>query len=391
VTTVAGTRVTMLCKTVTHYRVPFLDLLRKRLDGEGVDLQVVAGTPTGPEVAKRDTADLVWAVPGRCRALSVAGREVIWQPGVLDGIRSSLVIVEQASRLAVNYPLLAAHLAGRGAPVAMWGHGANLRQHKVSPLGESAKRALSRRVHWWFAYTGAAGQRVEALGYPSERITVFRNATDTRALRAWIDRVGEDDRRRVRARLGLPDDALVGLSVGSLYDDKRLPFLAEVARAVRRRCGSFHLVVIGDGPDRAVIEQAAARHAFIHVLPAAHGADLADLASVADVSIFAGLAGLGVLDSFALGLPVAATAYPYHSPEIDYVEPGFNGTVTRDWRDVEAFAADLADLLRDGPRRERLAAGARRTAAGLTVEHMAERVAEGVLQALSGPRYRGGG
>src|SRR5258708_5485455 len=101
------------------------------------------------------------------------------------------------------------------------------------------------------------------------------------------------------------------------------------------------------------------------------------------------LVGLGVLDSFAMGLPVATTAFPYHSPEIEYLDPGGNGTVTADWRSAGAYAADICGVLADPRRRAHLARNTAAVARAVTVEEMARRFAGGIEDALEHQRFRG--
>jgi glycosyltransferase involved in cell wall biosynthesis len=95
-----------------------------------------------------------------------------------------------------------------------------------------------------------------------------------------------------------------------------------------------------------------------------------------------GLAGLGVLDSFALGAPLVATAYPYHRPEIGYLRDGINGIMVKDWESTDAYASAVISLLVNHDVRGRMAAEARKAAGLYTIETMALNFAEGVQDAL---------
>src|SRR5207248_3109492 len=137
-----------------------------RLDGDGIDLDLVHGRPTPRDVLRNDAAEVDWAIRRENRVLRVGRRELVWQPCLADARGADLVVVEQASRLILNYVLLARQAAGRGR-VAFWGHGANLQRQSASAASEWVKRRVSRRPHWWFAYTEGSKRRVEAVGYPA--------------------------------------------------------------------------------------------------------------------------------------------------------------------------------------------------------------------------------
>jgi glycosyltransferase involved in cell wall biosynthesis len=95
-------------------------------------------------------------------------------------------------------------------------------------------------------------------------------------------------------------------------------------------------VVIGDGPDRARLEQ---RYPHARFLGYRFGADLASCLSAADVFVFPSRTdtfGLVMLEAMACGTPVAA--YPVTGP-VDVVTHGYDGVLDEDLR-----AAALAAL-----------------------------------------------
>ena len=85
--------------------------------------------------------------------------------------------------------------------MALLGHGANLNVERASRLGEWVKRHVSRRAHWWFAYTEGARERVERLGYPPDRITVVQNSALTEDERRTIESVRADEVARLASRV----------------------------------------------------------------------------------------------------------------------------------------------------------------------------------------------
>ena len=174
-------RVAIIYKSMPQYRRRFFELLRDSLAQEAIDLQLIYGQPGAKDAPKKDAVDLEWAQRIENRIVRVAGRELYWQPCLRLVGGADLVIVEQASKLLVNYVLQARYLLG-GARLAFWGHGKNFAHHDSNRFGEFLKRSLSRRVHWWFAYNAQSAAVVRSLGFPPDRTTLVQNAIDTRGL-----------------------------------------------------------------------------------------------------------------------------------------------------------------------------------------------------------------
>jgi glycosyltransferase involved in cell wall biosynthesis len=103
---------------------------------------------------------------------------------------------------------------------------------------------------------------------------------------------------------------------------------------------------------------------------------------LAKLTLMPGLVGLGVLDSFALRVPLVTTDVPYHSPEIEYLKDGVNGLIMPDRCDPSEYAAAVVGTLRDAKLRERLRRGCKESSALYTIEAMADNFADGVCRAL---------
>lgn len=379
--------VAIVYRYVHQYRREFYDLLRDRLDAAGVDLRLVAGEPGPEDIRKGDAIDVPWARRVKNVVLPFGDKEIYWQP-VLRHVRDAdLVVVEQASKLLVNYLLLAGRRLG-GPRVAFWGQGRNVFQDRASPFGESVKRVMSRRVDWWFAYNEMSLDVVLGLGFPPERITCVQNAIDTHALREARAGLGASELEQARRAVGVKS-ANVGVYAGALYADKRIGFLIAASDLVRRQVPDYELVIIGSGSDEDTAREAAASRPWLHVMGARFGREKVRMMALAKALLLPGLVGVGILDGFALELPLVTTSGPYHGHEIDYLDPGENGLMVDDWRDPQEYASAIATVMTDNALLERLRKGCRDARERYTVETMVERFANGVLLALSAPRGNG--
>jgi glycosyltransferase involved in cell wall biosynthesis len=378
-------QVTFVCKSLPQYRVPFFERLRGALEESGVRLEVIYGQAESDEQRIVRTAHLDWGHQIENRHFRWGPRYLCWQPCLPLLRGASLVIVEQATKLLLNYILLGRQLAG-GTPMAFWGHGQDFQAGPGRHPSEGAKRVLSRRPHWWFAYTERSASIVRALPYPGERITVVQNAIDTGDLQRGIAGLRPEAVASFRARSGIRGER-VAIFVGGLYGEKRIGFLLEAARRLRARLPEFELVILGAGPEAALVERAAEAEPWIHYPGPVHGSEKLFYYRVSSVTLMPGVVGLGLLDAFAVECPLVTVDLPGHGPEIDYLSDGENGLRLPAGTDPDGYAVAVARLLSDTPRLDHLRAGGRAAAKVYTLDAMVTRFTEGVLRAL-GPVER---
>ena len=359
-------RVLIVQERLPHYRVPFFEQLRSRLAQDGIDLELAHGRGQGAMAARGDEAELPWAHVVDNKTFGIGRHSLVWQPVRRLAAQADLVIVEQASRMAVNYALLARQAAG-GSRVAFWGHGANMQTDgsRVGRFSEAAKARYSRLPRWWFAYTEGSARRVEALGFPHDRITVVQNAVDTSLIEATV--VDRDPHRCIY--------------VGGLYAEKRLDLLFAAADAVWAELPTFRLVVVGAGPLRDYVAAESAHRPFVDYLGPKFGKDLAIELKASSLMMLPGAAGLGILDAFAAGLPVVTATGIHHGPELEYVEDGVNGLVSDG--SVTGLTADTRRLLLAPDVADGFRAACAASSARLTLGAMTDRFRAGVVAALT--------
>jgi glycosyltransferase involved in cell wall biosynthesis len=371
----------MVFKYLLQHRVAFCERLRDQLDARGVDLRLIYGQPGIEDAPRQDDADLDWGRRIRNIVVPLGPRELFWQPALPYLREADLVVVNDASKLLLNYVLFLQQLAGRQR-VALLGHGFNARRRPGTRPGEWLKGVISRQAHWWFAYNELSADAVAHLGVPRERITSIQNAIDTRALVAAREAVTPAQLEELRRAVGVRGGH-VGLFLGGMYEDKLLPFLLEACRAIREAVPDFEMIFIGAGHDEGLVRAAAAEHPWIHHVTPKFEADKVPYCMLADVLLLPAAVGLTVLDSFALQLPLVTVAERYHGPEIAYLEHEVNGVLLPSSTSSDAYATEVARLLCDQPRMARLRAGCARASTIYTAEEMARRFAEGLVRALA--------
>ena len=373
--------VAMVFKYLLQHRVAFCEGLRDQLDARGVDLRLIYGQPGREDGPRQDEADLEWARRIRNIVVPLGRRELFWQPALPLLREADLVVVNDASKLLLNYVLFLQQMVGRRR-VALLGHGFNARRRPGTRPGEWLKGVISRQAHWWFAYNELSADAVARLGFPRERITSIQNAIDTRALVAAREAVTAPQLDALRRSVGIRGGN-VGLFVGGMYEDKLLPFLIEACREIRRGVPDFEMIFMGAGHEEGLVYAAAAEHQWIHHVTPKFEADKVPYCMLADVLLLPAAVGLTVLDSFALQLPLVTIADRYHGPEVAYLEHEVNGVLLPSSTGPEAYAAEVVRLLGDAPRMARLRAGCERSSTVYTAEEMARRFAEGLVQALA--------
>ena len=75
------------------------------------------------------------------------------------------------------------------------------------------------------------------------------------ALEQHKQRISEEERKRRRSELGIPEDALVLLNLGRLGTEKNLTEVVELFAMARAQNDKLMLLIVGDGPARKALEE----------------------------------------------------------------------------------------------------------------------------------------
>jgi glycosyltransferase involved in cell wall biosynthesis len=286
-------------------------------------------------------------------------RIVRWLSELLREQRIDLMHAHMAD--AVMLGLVAGQRCG--VPVIASFHGLGL-----LPRGRARidpRNALRRRLYRFIAARAACSIAVspqvlgvlrDELGFAAARIQVLGNGIDTEVY-------GGNEAARgalaLRRALGLDDDARFIVTVGRLVRDKGQRDLVTAMPALRMRCPTATLLIIGDGVEReplaALIERLGLHGA---VLMLGTRTDIAEHLALAEVfALVSASEGvpLALLEAMAACRPVVATAVP---GIVDVVVDGATALLVP-YANPPALAEALARVMDDRELARQLAHAAR--------------------------------
>jgi glycosyltransferase involved in cell wall biosynthesis len=226
---------------------------------------------------------------------------------------------------------------------------------------------LARLPGQLFAVSEALRADMAAEGWPAHRVGVIHNGIDVGP------RVTDADRAAARGSLGLPADAIVFGTAARLDPVKNLDAALEAFRTVQAHAPRSRLVIVGDGPDRARLEQLACESGVTGaVMFTGYRPDvrrlLAGFDAYVNSSVYEGIS-LTLLEAMAASLPAVATAVG-GTPEVVTGDTGLLVPPRAPQRLAEAMLA----LAGSAERRVALGVRARgRVEAMFSVERMVSR------------------
>ncbi|MBL0944456.1 MAG: glycosyltransferase family 1 protein [Hydrogenophaga sp.] len=312
-----------------------------------------------------------------------------------------------------RYPELKLGLPSKGALVRAWTLQRPDLVHIATegPLGWSALQAARRlrlpvtsdfrtNFHAYSRHYGVGWLKTPIAAY----LRKFHNLTrctmvPTQALRAELQAIGfhnvqvvargvdtqrftpERRSEALRAQWGAGPDTLVMIAVGRLAPEKNLEVVVRAHEAMRAVRSDVKLVFVGDGPQRAALQQRCPQAVFAGMR---RDTDLAAHYASADLFGFASLTetfGNVTLEALASGLPVLAFDTAAAG---DWVRHGHNGWLAAP-HDPEGFVRQAAALAHEPARVRHAASQARAQVAPLDWAQIARQVEDIFLRTTGWP------
>ncbi len=311
------------------YRVPILKQLNERLQKR---LVVCAGS-----FSDASFKSLSLGLEPSYQTIKLKNTWISGERALIQTMRpifacNPAVILAEESPRTISLPWLIAKARRRGIGTLLWGHfSSNQRAFSDRNLLDRYRIAIAKGVDGCVCYTDEIAQMIREYVSPS-RCFIARNTLDTDHLFQLHRALAMEGKKRVRARLGLPDQGNTVVYIGRLIADKRPEILLDLHKTLCST-GTATLIIIGDGPERTGLEFKIRREGLKNVFFTGALPKLEDSAPwlyAADVMVCPGYVGLNVNHAFCLGLPVVTCTSPdpkirYHSPEIAYLKPDLNG------------------------------------------------------------------
>ncbi len=237
----------------------------------------------------------------------------------------------------------------------------------ATALGRLRLRATVARAEAFVAISGPIREELRAAGVPEERILSIPNGVDLERFRP----AAADERAALRRALGLPDGPLV-VYAGRLSPEKGVDVLARAWPRVVARLPAARLWMLGDGAERARLEELARREGVAHAL-ALPGpvADAAPFVRAADAAVLPSRTEgmpVALLEAMACAVPVVATAV---GGSAEVLRDGLTGRLVPPER-PDALADALVEALRDPAAQDRARAARAEVAARYGLDHVAE-------------------
>jgi len=107
--------------------------------------------------------------------------------------------------------------------------------------------------------TGEARSELIAIGVPEDKILYDLGGVDLASVPDGGREHPDWSRANILRRLGLPDDSLLALSAGRLHRSKGHDQAIEMLAHLAADLPQLHLLIIGDGPERAALAEQARR------------------------------------------------------------------------------------------------------------------------------------
>lgn len=264
----------------------------------------------------------------------------MWQPGLIRVAASpefdQLILLGNPWWIATWIGAIVGRLTGKR--VMFWSHG-----FLTPPTGAKGlmRRVFFRLAHAHLFYGRGAKHHAVAIGWDPARIHVIGNSLDLDRQRAARESVDAAAINACRTSLFARPDAPTVICSCRLQPKKRLDLLLDAAAKLGSLGEPVNVIIIGDGPERARLEELAHdKEVSVHFEGACYDESrIALLTMSSDLTVCPGFIGLTAIHSMAYGVPVITNKRSSdEAPEVESIIPGRTGDVFED--------GDADDLVR---------------------------------------------
>lgn len=370
-------KVLIIYKYLPQYRLEFFELLKTKLKNHDVELQLIYGKSNKIDALKKDEVKIEWAQLIQNKEIKFRNKSLIWQPCLSQLNDNDLIITLPENKLILNYYLMFSKHFSKYKH-AFWGHVYNM-QNDLNNWRNKGKLFFSNKCDWWFAYTKSCKDFLINNNFPEDKITIVQNAIDTYKLKKYYSEINDLETNAIKEKLGINFNT-VGIYCGAMYPDKDFAFILETCYKVKTEIPDFHMIFIGAGIESIKVEEAAKIFNWIHYVGPKFGREKVAYFKISSLQIMPRLVGLAIVDSFVLETPIITTDNLFHGPEIDYLENGINGVMTKD--SLDDYSNAVIEMFKNEGYLK-LIEGCKKSSEEYTVENMANNFKNGILFCLN--------
>jgi len=280
-------RLALQQRVLPSYRIPFFDLLAQSCES----MSLFAGLPRPvemivsgkPQIAKFKQADNIHLFGGAFY--------LCYQKGIINWLEEwnpdSLIVEANPRNLSTSSAVKWMH--ARRRKVVGWGLGSPFLSAPLAGFRQTGRLSFLSQFDALISYSQRGAEEYATLGFPREKIFVAHNS------------VSPAPNQILDHRPQTIDHATI-LFVGRLQSRKRVDYLL---RACAEMESKPRLVIVGDGPERAVLQSLAKDvYPAAEFVGAKHGAGIKPYFAEADLFVLPGTGGLAVQEAMSYGLPV---------------------------------------------------------------------------------------
>lgn len=348
-------RVIVYQQFIPHYRKRLFETL---LEDSFYDFFLVADLRSGSPFLKPTALEQEprFLQADTCN-ICLAAHTLSWQPGVFRHLRTiqpdHIVALGNPNSITSWGILLYGLITSR--KVLLWTHGL-LRD-------ESGPKWWLRKLFYTLAdglllYGDKAKFLLIQKGIDKHTLYVIYNSLDFETQQSHLKEITEQNLDAFRSRVGAGNGERVVVFSGRLQANKKLNFLLDSIRILRKRGRIVHVAIIGDGQERAALVQQAQSFGLrpqVHFLGENYDERfIATVFMASDLSVIPSGAGLSVIHALGYGLPVLLHDRPEeHGPEWEAVREGETGFFYR-YGDINDMADKMEGALFPISHKERM-------------------------------------
>ncbi|MCK5310811.1 MAG: glycosyltransferase family 4 protein [Desulfobacteraceae bacterium] len=331
-------RVAIYQPVIPQYRLTFFNAIAN-CSGLDISLHASKTFPGSPDSVDGPFDFKYYEYP----ASGLIGNRLFWQSGLClpDELSQGDVAVICANPRMISYIPLVLQAKKRKIGLIFWGHGHTAGANRVT---ESIRHRLMSFGDVVLLYHDNEIELFQKAVLKKNRIFATNNTIDISDIEAakiqWTDK----RLQKFKNQNGLNDKKLL-LFCGRLTYKTQLNILLEAIAILHKDDGSYHLAIIGDGPERANLEGQVNRLNL--------GKNITWLGSIYDQNalapwflsshyfVYPGAIGLSIFHAFAFELPVITHGNLRNQmPEFRVLEDGKNGMVFVEG-DTEALSSTI--------------------------------------------------